>query len=84
MRENVIIEIPDQIIKAPVWEGTENDVLAVAAGHFIGTGNLGSGNYCISGHSGIIYKEYFNNLKKVEIGMEIDLYDSQKINIYTR
>lgn len=78
MSENVTIEIPDLKIKAPVLEGTENDVLAVAAGHFIGTGDLGSGNYCIAGHSSTIYKEYFNNLKKVEIGMEIDLYDSQK------
>ena len=31
-----------------------------------------------AGHSSTLYKEYFNNLKNVEIGMEITLYDKQK------
>lgn len=79
MKENVVIEIPDLRIKAPVLEGTDNDVLAIAAGHFIGTGAPGSGNYCIAGHSSTIYKEYFNNLKNIEIGMEIDLYNINKV-----
>lgn len=77
-RENVVIEITDIKIKAPVLEGTDNDTLSKAAGHFIETGAVGSGNYCIAGHSSTIYKEYFNNLKHAEIGMEIFLYDKAK------
>ncbi|MDE7121809.1 MAG: sortase, partial [Oscillospiraceae bacterium] len=30
------------------------------------------------GHSSTIYKEYFNNLKNIELGMEISLYDKEK------
>ncbi|WP_317336662.1 sortase domain-bontaining protein [uncultured Ruminococcus sp.] len=59
MQENVVIEIPDLNIKAPVLEGTGNDTLSIAAGHFTDTGEVGSGNYCIAGHSSTIYKEYF-------------------------
>lgn len=82
LRENVVVEIKDIKIKAPVLEGTDNKTLSKAAGHFSGTGEVGSGNYCIAGHSSTIYKEYFNNLKKAKIGMKIDLYDKEK-NRYT-
>lgn len=78
MRENVTIEIPELKIKAPVLEGTDNEILSKAAGHFPKTGGLGSGNYCIAGHSSVIYKEYFNNLKDVSNGMKIYLFDSDK------
>lgn len=78
LRENVVVEISDINIKAPVLEGTDNEILSKAAGHFIGTGEVGSGNYCIAGHSSTIYKEYFNNLKNIELGMQISLYDKEK------
>ena len=74
MRENTVVEIPDLHIKAPVLEGVEQSVLAEAAGHFPGTGSIGSGNYCIAAHSSVLYKEYFNNLKNARNGMEIMLY----------
>lgn len=74
MRENTVVEIPELHIKAPVLEGVEQSVLAEAAGHFPGTGSIGSGNYCIAAHSSILYKEYFNNLKNARDGMEITLY----------
>lgn len=73
MRENTALFIPALSIKAPVLEGVEQDVLRVAAGHFPETGTVGSGNYCIAGHSSAIYKEYFNNLKQAENGMEVQL-----------
>ena len=75
MRENTVIEIAELDIKAPVLEGTERSVLSRGAGHFSGTGTIGSGNYCIAAHSSTIYKEYFNELKNAEKGMEILLYD---------
>ena len=78
MRENPVIEIADLNIKAPILEGTDKEILARAAGHFNGSGDLGKGNYCIAGHSSTIYKEYFNDLKKAEVGMEIKLYDKDK------
>ena len=43
MQENVVIEIADLNIKAPVLEGIDNDTLSIAAGHFTGTGKVGSG-----------------------------------------
>lgn len=78
LRENVVIEIPELNIKAPVLEGVGNNVLRQAAGHFENTGDVGKGNYCIAGHSSVIYKEFFNNLKNVQTGMEIQLYDKSK------
>ena len=76
--ENIVIEIPDLKIKAPVLEGTDSETLSIAVGHFIDTGNIGKGNYCIAGHSSIIYDEYFNNLKNIKISSDINLYDKNK------
>jgi sortase A len=78
MKENMVISIPELHIKAPVLEGTDNDVLKQAVGHFPDSGTPGHGNCCIAGHSSAIYKEYFNNIKHVEMGMTIYLYDLQK------
>lgn len=78
LRENPVVEITELDIKAPVLEGTEQSVLAKAAGHFEGTGDFGKGNYCIAAHSSTIYKEYFNNLKKIKQGMKVELYDKNK------
>ncbi|WP_297958143.1 class D sortase [uncultured Ruminococcus sp.] len=78
MRENPVIEIADLDIKAPILEGTDNKTISRAVGHFTGTGDFGKGNYCIAGHSSTIYKEYFNNLKKIRAGMKITLYDKEK------
>lgn len=78
MRDNPVVEIADLNIKAPVLDGTDNKTLSKAVGHFIGTGDFGIGNYCIAGHSSTIYKEYFNNLKHIDLGMRIVLYDKNK------
>lgn len=72
----VVLEIPDLNVKAPVMDGTEHEVLSKAAGHFPGTGDLGKGNYCIAGHNSTIYAEIFNEMKHIEIGMEMYLYDN--------
>ena len=78
MKNNPVVEIADIHIKAPILEGTGQDILAKAAGHFENTGDIGKGNYCIAGHSSVLYKEYFNNLKQAEKGMEIVIYDTSK------
>ncbi len=76
--ENIVIEIPDLNIKAPVLEGTDSKTLSIATGHFTDTGDIGKGNYCIAGHSSIIYDEYFNNLKNIQLGYNVNLYDKNK------
>lgn len=78
MKENIVIEITDLDLKAPVLEGTSQEILSQAVGHFTDTGSVGSGNFCVAGHSSVIYKEFFNNLKNAELGMEINLYDKSK------
>ena len=82
MQANPVIEIADLDVKAPILEGTGNDILAKAVGHFPDTGDFGKGNYCIAGHSSVLYKEYFDNLKKAKNGMKIKLYDKDK-KLYT-
>lgn len=78
LRDNPVVEITELNIKAPILDGTEQSVLSKAAGHFMGTGDFGKGNFCIAGHSSTIYKEYFNSLKNTEPGMEVNLYDKNK------
>ncbi len=78
LKENIHVEIPALDIKAPILEGIGQEVLRQATGHFENTGEPGSGNYCIAGHSSVIYKEFFNNLKKIPLGTEILLYDMQE------
>ena len=68
LKENIVLEIPSLNIKVPVLEGTDSETLAVAAGHFPGTGKLGQGNYCIAGHNSTIYAEIFNDLDQIQIG----------------
>ncbi len=78
LRTCIIFEIPDLHIKAPVIDGTEHEVLSKAAGHFPDTGAVGSGNYCIAGHNSTIYAEIFNEMKHIEIGMEMYLIDNDE------
>ena len=75
LKTSYVIEIPDLGIKEPVLEGTDNDVLAIACGHFT---NSGDGNYCIAGHSSPYYEYAFNALADAENGMEILLFDKEK------
>ena len=68
LKENIVLEIPSLNIKVPVLEGTDSETLAVAAGHFQGTGELG--------HNSTIYAEIFNDLDQIQIGAEMDLMDT--------
>ena len=76
LKENVVFEIPELNIRVPVLEGTDNETLSVAAGHFEGTGSVGNGNYCIAGHNSTIYAEIFNDLDKIKIGDKMYLIDT--------
>lgn len=76
LKENVVFEIPNLDIKVPVLEGTDNETLAVSAGHFPDTGSVGHGNYCIAGHNSTIYAEIFNALDQIRIGDKMYLTDN--------
>lgn len=78
LQECVIFEIPSLDIKVPVMEGTEQEILSVAAGHFEGTGSLGHGNYCLAGHNSTVYAEIFNDLDQIQIGDEMCLIDTDE------
>ena len=79
LETSVVFEIPDLKIRTPVLEGTDNETLKYSAGHFLNTGNLGKGNYCITGHSSTIYACVFDNLKYAETGMKMFLYSKDKV-----
>lgn len=72
-----VLEIPDLDIRVPILEGTSYEVLKVAAGHFKGTGKMGSGNYCIAGHSVSSYACIFDNLHKVKMDIPVYLYNKK-------
>ncbi len=78
LKENINFEIPSLHIRIPVVEGTDDQSLQVSAGHFEGTGGLGSGNYCIAGHNSVIYDEVFNDLDQIQIGDEMYLVDNDE------
>ncbi|MCM1508026.1 MAG: class D sortase [Ruminococcus flavefaciens] len=79
LETSIIFEIPELKIKTPVLEGTDNETLKYSAGHFLNTGDLGKGNYCITGHSSTIYACVFDDLKYAETGMKMYLYSKDKI-----
>ena len=79
LKENIVFDIPSLNLKVPILEGTDNNTLSVAAGHFEGRGSLGQGNYCIAGHNSTIYAEIFNDLDQIQIGAEMFLFDVDKI-----
>lgn len=84
LKENVVFEVPALDIRVPVLEGTDNKTLSMAAGHFPGTGAVGSGNYCIAGHNSTIYAEIFNEIDRIRIGDEMRLIDiDEKKTVYT-
>lgn len=43
LENNPVVEIADLNIKAPILEGTDNETLAKAAGHFKDSGDFGKG-----------------------------------------
>lgn len=73
------IEIPDLKIKAPILDGVTKDVLDIAVGHFPESSNIGSGNYCLAGHSSEVYDCVFNNLRLIEKGTRIQIVNEEGV-----
>lgn len=71
------IEIPSIKVKMPIYHGTDEAVLQVAAGHLEGTslpiGGLGT-HSAISGHRGLTSATLFTHLDKLKEGDEFFVY----------
>ena len=67
-----ILSIPKINLTVAVNEGTNDDTLRYAVGHFPKTAMPGeSGNICIAGHRSYTYAEYFNRLNEINAGDDI-------------
>ncbi len=65
------IEIPKIACTLPVYHGTEESVLQIAAGHLAGTSLPvgGEGSHCVlSGHRGLPSAKLFSSLDRLEVG----------------
>lgn len=69
-------------IKVSIAEGTDRDVLRIAAGHFPGTAMPGNGNFSIAGHSSDEYVCLFNDIHKAVIGDEIIITTRERLHRY--
>jgi len=77
--ENVFLSIPSLSIGIAVLEGTDDYTLDIATGHIEGTGAVGTGNYCIAGHTGDGNNCFFNGLDTIEYGDRLDLISKEGI-----
>ncbi|MBK1812429.1 class D sortase [Clostridium sp. YIM B02505] len=67
-----LLIIPKIDINVVVGEGTDDDLLRYAVGHFKNTALPGEkGNLCLAGHRNFTYAEYFKDLNKLEKNDEI-------------
>ncbi|GFZ32696.1 sortase [Clostridium zeae] len=67
-----LLIIPKIDINVAVGEGTDDDLLRYAVGHFKNTALPGEkGNLCLAGHRNFTYAEYFKDLNKLEKNDEI-------------
>lgn len=65
-----LIIIPSISVEAPILEGTSNEVLKYAVGHFTETG-LWNGNVALASHNGGSYAHNFSRINELENGEEI-------------
>jgi sortase A len=67
-----IMVIPKINLNVAVAEGTDNQTLKYAVGHFEGTAMPGEkGNFSVAGHRSYTYSQYFNRLEELKVGDEI-------------
>lgn len=72
------IEIESLQIKAPIAEGTTQEVLRNYVGHFEGTAKIGGiGNCALAGHRSEVFNCIFNGVEDIELGDAINLYNKE-------
>lgn len=65
-----ILEIPAINLVAPIQEGTDEEILKVAIGHF-SESSFWDGNVAFASHNRSQYVQYFENIHKLKAGDEI-------------
>ena len=75
------IEIEKLNLIAQIREGTSEEIIKESVGHFT-TSNLLYGNIALKAYNIGAYKNYFANLKELEIGDEIEYKINNMINGY--
>jgi sortase A len=74
-----IMVIPKLNLEVAVAEGTDNQTLKYAVGHFKDTARPGEkGNFAVAGHRSYTYNEYFNRLDELVSGDEIIVKTKEK------
>ena len=76
------LKIPSIDVEAPIKEGTSDDVLKEAVGHFSST-CYWNGNICLASHNRGTYAHYFQKLDKLREGDEIVYETKLGKKIYT-
>lgn len=78
-----ILEIPTIDIKVAIQEGTDEETLKYAVGHFKETAQPGQqGNFAVAGHRAYTYNKFFSNLDEVKIGDEINVITKEATYTY--
>lgn len=75
------IIIPKINLNAPILEGTEKDILHRAVGHFKTTSKW-NGNVALAAHNRGYKYNYFQEIKKLEIGDLVEYQTKQGIRNY--
>ena len=66
-----VLEIPKLGIKAPIKDGTSQEVMKTAIGHFIES-DYWDGNVSLASHNGGTNAHYFENLKNLQENDEVE------------
>lgn len=78
-----ILEIPKIGLKVAVAEGTSDDIISYAVGHFTGTALPGEiGNCALVGHRNFTTGEFFLRINKLEPGDDIKITTFDKTYTY--
>lgn len=77
-----LIEIPKIKVSAAILEGTDDNALKYAVGHYPGLGQPGEGNYVLLGHRNYVYGHFFRNLNDLEVGDKVIITKDSKTYTY--
>lgn len=78
-----ILDIPKIDIKVAIQEGTDEETLKYAVGHFEDTALPGQvGNFAVAGHRAYTYNKFFSNLDQLQIGDTIQTLTKEDTYTY--
>ena len=81
--QKYLLKIDKIGLEVPILEGTSDDILAKAVGHFNGTAKPGDyGNCAIAGHRNLTYSHPFEKLNLLGVGDKIQIESLDKIYTY--